>query len=139
MKKQNTAKTQIANGGRPVTVAELKKIITPEFAKINKRFDDHDKRFDAVEKKLVDHDTRFDIIDKRFLAVNIRVDSCERAIAVLEKEMREQFNTFHSAIDAFMKRGEANEREILFLGRQYDDLAKFCTQKIGYPTYGRNL
>lgn len=73
-------------------------------------------------------DVRFDLIDKRFLTVNVRIDNVEKKLTRLE-----------SHIDDFLKRTEDNERETLFLGKQHDDLAKYCTAKIAYPTYGRNL
>lgn len=45
-----------------------------------------------------------------------RDDALSRAIAGLEKNIKEQFNKVFNHIDAFMKRTESNEREILFLG-----------------------
>lgn len=82
----------------------------------------------ALKTVLGKIEVRFDLIDKRFLAANIRIDNVEHRLGRLD-----------SHIDDFLKRAEDNDREILFLGKQHDDLAKFCTQKIGYPTYGRNL
>lgn len=155
---------QSANGGKPVTVSQLKKILKPAFADI-------DRRFDIME-------TRFEMSDRRYIGLNVRTESLEksvsnleksvgnleksvdnleksvqnldekterrddalsRAIVGLEKNMETQFNKVFNHIDAFMKRTEANERETLFLGKQHDDLAKYCTEKIAYPTYGRNL
>gem|GEM_PF-5541152 len=73
-------------------------------------------------------DVRFDLVDKRFLAANIRIDNIEHKLGRLD-----------SHIDNFLKCAGDNDREILFLGKQHDDLARYCTAKIDYPTYGRNL
>lgn len=60
----------------------------------------------------------------------------DRAVERLETKMDKRHYEFMNMIDAFLKRTETNEREILFLGRQHDDLAHYCTAKIGYPAYG---
>lgn len=82
----------------------------------------------ALKTVLGKIDVRFDLVDKRFLAANIRIDNVEHKLGRLD-----------SHIDNFLKRAGDNDREILFLGKQHDDLAKYCTGKIGYQTYGRNL
>ena len=100
---------------------ELDKAFKREFKPIVQQFKIIDRRFEAIDRRFEAIDHRFDAIDKRFDA------------------MDSKFDFLHSAIDAFMKRTEDNELEIKLLGRQHDNLAKYCAQKIGYPTYGRNL
>lgn len=121
-------KKQSQNGGKPVTLQQLNQALKPVFGK----FKQIDKRFEKA-------DTDLSLLDRRITSTNIRIDAVERALGSLEHTMKDQFNALFNHIDAFMKRIEVNEREILFLGKQHDDLAKYCTAKIAYPTYGRNL
>ena len=77
-------------------------------------------------------------IEHRITLHDIRIEALEKTVHSLEETFKDSFTKMYSHIDAFMKRAESNEHEILFLGRQHDDLAKYCTQKIAYPVYGRN-
>lgn len=76
--------------------------------------------------------------DRRFVLQDARLDALEKAVRDLDESFKDNFSRMYSHIDAFMKRTESNEREILFIGKQHDDLAKYCTAKISYPAYGRN-
>lgn len=77
-------------------------------------------------------------IEHRFMLHDARLEALEKAVHNLDETFKDNFTKMYSHIDAFMKRTESNETEILFLGRQHDNLAKYCTEKIGYPIYGRN-
>lgn len=94
------------------------------------------KRDDALSRSVVNLERnmndRFNQVDRRFIEIDIKFMS-------KFDEMGRRFDRLESHIDSFLKRTENNEHEILFFGRQHDDLAKFCTEKIGYPVYGRNL
>lgn len=120
-------KKQNANGNSPVTVSELKKILKPILDKLTK----HDKRFEQIDKNFL-------VINGKLAAfVSINTLNIDRAINALEERLNKRFDKIMTTMDAFIKRSETNEREIMFLGKQHDDLAKYCTQKIAYPPYGR--
>lgn len=152
------------NGGKPVTQTILNTTLNKALKPILDKLTKHDKRFAEIDRRFDIMETHFDMNDRRYIGLNARTEALEKsvnnlekaikyldekterrddalsqAIAGLEKNMNEKFNKVFNHIDAFMKRTEASEREILFLGKQHDDLAKYCTVKIGYPTYGRNL
>lgn len=153
---------QSTKDNKPVTLKQLNQALKPilgkfkgmdnkfeaidgRFKQINKRFEaidgrfkQIDKRFEAIDKRFEAIDRRFDAIDKRFILQDARIEALEKAVHNLEETVKDSFTKMYNHIDAFMKRAESNEHEILFLGRQHDDLAKYCTEKIGYPTYGRN-
>lgn len=119
------ANKKTANGHKPVTKSELNKALKPILTETSRRFD-------IIE-------TRLEMGDRRFVGLNARVENLENSVGKLNEKFEEYFTKMYSHIDAFMKRTETNEREILFLGKQHDHLAKYCSTKIGYPTYGRNL
>lgn len=158
------ANKKTANGGKPVTQSVLNTTLNKALKPILDKLIKHDGRFEEIDRRFDVMETRFEMNDRRYIGLNVRTESLEksvgnlekaikdldekterrddalsRAIAGLEKNMKEQFNKIFNHIDAFMKRTETNERETFFLGQQHDDLAKYCTAKIGYPTYGRNL
>lgn len=93
------------------------------------------KQLNQALKPILD---RLEVIDGKFILHDARIEALEKAVRNLEETFKDNFTKMYSHIDAFMKRTESNGTEILFLGRQHDDLAKYCTVKIGYPTYGRN-
>ena len=70
-------------------VRELKHILIDGFARIEKRLDTHDTRFDAIERRLEGHDARFDAHDARFDAHDGRFDALERLIYAKTDEMME--------------------------------------------------
>lgn len=118
------ANKKTANGHKPVTKSELNKALKPILTETNRRFD-------IIE-------TRLEMGDRRFIGLNARVENLEKSVKNLDEKFDDYFTKMYSHIDAFMKRTETNEREILFLGKQHDDLAKYCIAKINYPVYGRN-
>lgn len=119
------------NGNQPLTLAQFQAAM----GKIDKKFEQVDRRFNKLEAEM---DQGLKIVNAKLASfVAIVTVNTDRAIRESEDRQDKRFNNIFSAIDAFIKRTEANEREILFLGRQHDDLAHYCTEKIGYPTYGR--
>ncbi|MBI4994477.1 hypothetical protein HZC21_02425 [Candidatus Peregrinibacteria bacterium] len=148
-------KIQSAKNNKPVTLKQLKQALKPilgKFPRIDNRFETIDKRFENVEHRMdslehrmdsLEHrmdslEHRMDSLEHRMDSLEHRMDSLEKAIHNLEEMFKDNFTKMYSHIDAFMKRTESNEHEIVFLGRQHDDLAKYCTEKIAYPIYGRN-
>lgn len=126
-------KQQRQNGNKPVTSSELKKALNNLQQSLNKKFAHIDGKFAQI-------DERFAIVDNKFKGLaDLNAMNIDRAIAMLELKLDKRHNDMMNRIDAFLKRSEANEREILFLGRQHDDLAKYCHGKIAYPEYGRKL
>lgn len=117
-----------------VTFKQLKQALKP----IEDKFAPIDRKFESIDRKFESIDRRFESIDRKFALQDARLDALEKAVRNLEETVKESFTRMYSHIDAFMKRAESNEHEILFLGRQHDDLAKYCTEKIAYPVYGRN-
>lgn len=129
-------KQQHTNGNRPVTVSQLENILQNSFSVFEKKLD---KRFMQINKKFKQIDCRFDIVNAKLAAfIGINTMNIDRAINALEERQNKQFNKIFTKIDEFLKRTEENEEEILLLGKQHDNLAKYCTEKIGYPVYGRN-
>lgn len=133
------ANRKTANGKQPVTKSELNTSLNKALKPILDKLTKHDKRFEEIDRRFDVMETRFEMNDRRYIGLNVRIETLEKAIGKLDATFRENFTKMYSHIDAFMKRTEVNERETFFLGKQHDDLAKYCTAKIGYPTYGRNL
>lgn len=154
MKQQGTN-----NGNKPVTVSNLKTILRQSFAdfekrydkKVGKRFTQTDKRFAQMDKRFAQMDRTLEIafrqIDNNFAAINgklaalvgITSHNIDRAVSASEERLNKKLDQMIATMNTFIKRTEENEREIGFLGKQHDDLAKYCTAKIEYPEYGRKL
>mgnify|MGYP001597594871 CR=1 FL=1 len=117
------------------------------FKKIDMRFDAMDLRFREIDAKFKKVDARFEDIDNRFkvmggwfqAAQSIHALYTDKAITASEERLTKKMDNILSVIDGFLKRTEENKQEIGFLGHQHDDLAKYCTEKIAYPAYGRKL
>lgn len=165
MRKHSTSSLK----GKPVTISQLEKILSNSFIKferkldkyldrrfkqvderfkqVDQRFKQVDQRFKQVDRRFKQIDRKFIEIDKNFATVNGKLTAYFSAIMVnMDKAIRDSEERLHNEIldiktsmDAFLKRSEANEREILLLGKQHDNLAHYCTEKIGYPVYGRNV
>ena len=129
---------QIRKDNQPVTSAQFKIAmakIDKRFEKIDERFEKADKRTDGLEAEMRQG---FKIMNAKLAAfIAILNANIDRAIRESEARQDKKFQKIFDAIDAFIKRTESSEREILFLGKQHDDLANYCTEKIGYPVYGR--
>lgn len=135
MQKHSTSRRE-----KPVTVNQLKSILKQAFAPIHKRFEIIDKRFAQIDKQFKQIDTKFEVTNGKLAAfVGINALNIDRAIRDLEERQNKQFDKIFSKMDAFLKRTEENEREVLLLGKQHDNLANYCTEKMGYPVYGRNI
>ncbi|MBI2638221.1 hypothetical protein HYW83_01385 [Candidatus Peregrinibacteria bacterium] len=129
------ANKKSANGHKPATKLDLNKALKPILDKLIK----HDKRFEQIDRRFDVVETRLEMNDRRFIGLNARVEALEKAVHNLDEKFDDYFTKMYSHIDTFMKRTETNALEITLLGKQHDDLAKYCTEKIGYPVYGRNL
>lgn len=123
MKKKTNRKGE---NGKPVTVSQLHQALKP----IHVHLEQFDKKIDDAKKEMRE-------MVKGSVDMN-RINS-ERIMHEFRQEYHRKHNEMQNNIDAFIKRTEENEREILFLGHQHDDLAKYCHKKIGYPEYGRKL
>lgn len=135
MKKQRTQ-----NGSKPVTLHQLKQVFRQQFKQIDERFEQIDKRFEQIDERFKQVDTRFKEIGGWFQAAqSIHALYTDRSIQGLEERMAKRHDNMMSLLDKFLKRVEGNEREIVFLGNQHDNLAKYCHEKIAYPEYGRKL
>lgn len=165
MRKRSTSSLK----GKPVTISQLKEIVSSSFLQfernldkrldrrfkqvderfkqVDQRFKQVDERFKQVDRRFKEIDKKFVEIDKNFGIINGKLAAYFSAIMInMDKAIRDSEEKFHNEIldlktliDAFIKRSEANEREILLLGKQHDNLANYCTEKIGYPVYGRNI
>lgn len=113
------------NGSKPVTFAQFNK----HAVKTDRRFDEMDRRFDILE-------TRFEMSERRFIVLNAKVEKLTERIDNFDKKFQDFITKMYDLADASLRRAEENAREILFLGRQHDDLANYCTKKIAYPPYG---
>lgn len=143
-------KTSVKSG-RPVTLSILNSTLDKAFKRfgrgLDKRFDQIDRKFDLIDRKFELMADQFAQIDKRFAVVEgklaayvgINTMNIDRAINALEERQNKKFDVIISRMDAFLNRTEVNEREITFLGKQHDNLAKYCHEKIAYPEYGRML
>jgi hypothetical protein len=83
------------------------------FEEINRRFEaiegkllEHDKRFEAIEKKLLEHDKRFESIEKKLLEHDKRLEAIERKL--LEHD----------------KRFEAIEKKLLEHDKKFEELSR---------------
>lgn len=142
------------NNGKPVTLAQLKQVIAPiykRFEQIDRRFEQIDQRFNQIDEKFQQIDEQFSQINDQFISLNGKLsafvgitnmnirDAEERLEQKFMNKFEEKFSPIMDAVDVFMKRSRDSDREIVLLGKQHDDLAKYCIEKIAYPTYGRNL
>lgn len=149
MKRQHNSKN-----GKPVTLAQLKQVIAPlykRFDGVDQRFEQIDQRFEKIDQRFEQIDEQFKAIDNQFISLNGKIsafvgitnmnirDAEERLEQKFMKKFEEKFAPIMDAVDVFMKLSRDSDCEIVLLGKQHDDLAKYCTAKIGYPTYGRNL
>lgn len=126
-------KQQKLNSNQPLTLSQFNEALSIFSKKL-------DERFEQIDERFIDVDTRFKEIGGCFQAAqSIHAMYTDRAIRELENRLSKKFDIMMSRIDTFLNRAETNERETTFLGRQHDDLAKYCTEKISYPPYGRKL
>lgn len=133
-------KQQRQNGNKPVTLNQLKQVIREVMKKMDIGFKQVDERFKRVDEQFKQVDTRFKEMGGWFHAAqSIHALYTDRAIQGLEERMSKKHNDMMSLLDKFLKRTDVNEREITFLGKQHDNLAKYCHEKIAYPEYGRKL
>ena len=133
---KNAQKQKGQNGNKPLTLSQLERALAPFY----KKFEQIDKRFEQIDERFKGVDTRFKEMGGWFQAAqSIHAMYTDRAIGEFEIRLNKKFDNIMSIIDAFLKRTEDNKQEITFLGRQHDDLAKYCTEKIAYPTYGRKM
>lgn len=114
------------NGGKAVTFTQFKKAITQI-----------DKIMNRLEKCM---DERFAILNGKFSAmVGINTMNIDRAVNGLEDRLDKKLQRIFDVLDGVVNGIDKSDREIVLLGKQHDDLAKYCTGKIAYPTYGRNF
>ena len=76
----------------------------------DKRFDAHDKRFDAHDKRFDEHDKRFDEHDKRFDVIERKLDQNSRRIDAVaddlgefRAEVEERFDEIAVAVQAIQR------------------------------------
>lgn len=129
--------------------------IADQFLKIDKHFDElaaqYTQEFARIDDNFLEINKGFKKTDENFAALNGKLDgklaayfgvtnsNIDKVKNDLEEVLHKEILQLNKSMDAFLKRTEKNEQEITFLGRQHDDLAKYCTEKIQYPTYGRKL
>ena len=109
---------------------ELVEFIAPRFDDMNKRFDAiddrfvlMDKRFDAIDERFVLVDKRFDAIDERFVLVDKRFDAIDERFVLVDKRF--------DAIDERLRRGEIlgeeNRHQIRILAEAVSDTVSKAT------------
>lgn len=92
----------------------------------DKRFDEHDKRFDAHDKRFDEHDKRFDEHDKRFDVIERKLDQNSRRIDAVaddlgefRAEVEERFDEITVAIQAIQRSQNALTTAFVQAMREY--------------------
>jgi hypothetical protein len=82
----------------------LQKEMDRRFEMVNGRLDEHDKRFDRIEKRLDEHDKRFDRIDARFDEHDKRFDEHDKRFDRLEQKMEDLQSWVGIVVGGFQRR-----------------------------------
>lgn len=92
----------------------------------DKRFDEHDKRFDAHDKRFDEHDRRFDEHDKRFDVIERKLDQNSRRIDAVaddvgefRAEVEERFDEIAVAVQAIQRSQNAMTNAFVEAMRQF--------------------
>jgi hypothetical protein len=112
------------------------------FQSVEKRFDQHDRRFDEIDKRLDGHDTRFDEIgkrldghDTRFVSIETRFVSLETRITTEAADTRRYFDVvaeglrdaFKGVIDKTVATGRKVDRLIASNAIEHSAFQEFVT------------